>query len=70
MIPWKSGKPCMGVGYYIPGHPGTIISSYHEIATSGAGKLAAMVEDEKKEAKYSHLDLVYDFTPLAMSLWA
>ena len=56
----------MGVGCCMPGHPGTIISSYRDIATSGAGKLAAMAEEEKKKAKYFQLDLVYAFIPLAI----
>ena len=65
MIPWKSRKPwvwdatCKDT--LVP-----IISSHHDIATSGAGKFAAMAEEEKKEAKYFHVDLVYALTPLAI----
>ena len=55
----------MGVGCYA--RTGWyIILSYHDIATIGAGKLAAMAEEKKKVAKYFHLDLVYALFPLAI----
>ena len=61
MVPWKSGKLLV----WDATCPDTFAPSYSSRATNEAGAVATQAE-ERKEAKYSHLNSAHTFTPVAI----
>ena len=61
MVPWKKGKLLI----WDATCPDTFASSYSPNATREAGAVAALAE-ERKTAKYAHLNPMHAFTPVAI----
>ena len=61
VVPWKSGKLLV----WDATCPDTFAPSYSSRATNEAGDVATQVE-ERKEAKYTHLNSAHIFTPVAI----
>ena len=61
VVPWKSGKLLV----WDATCPDTFAPSYSSRATNEAGAVATQAE-ERKEAKYSHLNSAHTFTPVAI----
>ena len=61
VVPWKSGKLLV----WDATCPDTFAPSYSSRATNEAGDVATQAE-ERKEAKYTHLNSAHIFTPVAI----
>ena len=61
VVPWKKGKLLI----WDATCPNTFASSYSPSATREAGAVAALAE-ERKTAKYAHLNPTHAFTPVAI----
>ncbi len=61
MVPWKSGR----LSVWDATCPDTFAPLYLPSAASGAGAVAAAVEERKKR-KYSHLNQCHSFVPVAI----
>ena len=61
VVPWKKGKLLI----WDATCPDTFASSYSSSATREAGAVAALAE-ERKTAKYAHLNPTHAFTPVAI----
>ena len=61
IVPWRSGQLLV----WDITCPDTFAASYRSLATSEAGRVAALAEDRKAQ-KYAHLTPSYLFTPVAI----
>ena len=61
IVPWRSGRLLV----WDTTCPDTFVASYRSLATSEAGRVAALAEDRKAQ-KYAHLTPSYLFTPVAI----